>query len=66
MTEITKNWCLNMAEREGNAEIGVGVMTDPVTRVILDAKGFVEAAEMNGFDPNDALDLLREIAALAT
>lgn len=39
-------------------------MSDPITRAIADAKEFVEAAATDGFDPNDALDLLREIAGL--
>jgi hypothetical protein len=41
-------------------------LPEPIMRAIADAKEFVEAAATDGFDPNDALDLLREIADLAT
>lgn len=60
---MTEEWCINMAKLEGNSEIGAGAV-DPISCAIMDAKEFVEAASTDGFDPNDALDLIREFAAL--
>jgi len=38
-------------------------MAGKAERLCADAREFVEAAAVDGFDPNDALDLLREMAA---
>jgi len=61
MSEAINDWIEN-GNRSAKRSSG---LPEPVTRAIADAKEFVEAAAADGFDPNDALDLLREIAALA-
>ena len=63
MVNMTEQWCINMAKLEGTSEIGAGSV-NPLSRAIMDAKEFVEAASTDGFDPNDALDLIREFASL--
>ena len=37
MSDIDKDWCLNMAALEGDAEIGAGGMTDDDDKALEDA-----------------------------
>jgi len=62
MSDAINDWIEN-GNRSAKCSSG---LPESVMRAIADAKEFVEATETDGFDPNDALDLLREIAALAT
>lgn len=65
--EFTKEWCMRMANLEGDSEIGAGKPMDDLTERLrdLDKKGYQPLTGAIGEEAADTIDRLRaEVASL--